>query len=69
MFKTIARKTEEVRAVAGAAIATVKVLRHERKEIANTIAESYPMLPKKEQKAYTNELFAYKVNHGLLVKN
>ena len=53
MFNTITQKTREAKAIVGAAVATA-------------IAEHYPMLPKKEQKAYVNELFAYRVNHGLI---
>ena len=66
MFNTITQETREAKAIVGAAVATVKVLHEERKEIATAIAEHYPMLPKKEQKAYVNELFAYRVNHGLI---
>ena len=66
MFKTITQKTREAKAIVGTAVAAVKVLHEERKEIATAIAERYPMMPNKEQKAYVNELFAYRVNHGLI---
>ena len=66
MFKTITRKTNEAKAVVGAAIATVKVLHEERKETRNKVAETYPMFTKKENRAYADELFANKVNSGLI---
>lgn len=67
MFNTIIRKTNEAKAVVGAAIATVKEIREERKEITTMIAESFPTMPKKEQKQYYYELSAYRV--GGNVKN
>lgn len=69
MFKTIIKKSNEAKAVVGAAIATVKVVYSERKEINAMIAEQLPGLDKDEAKAYANQLSAYVKTPKMITAN
>ena len=59
MFNTITRKTNEAKAGVGAAVATFKEIRKERKEITTMINDSFPTMSEKEKTQYYHELSAY----------
>lgn len=69
MFKTIIKKSNEAKAVVGAAIATVKIVYSERKAINAMIAEELPGLDKDEAKVYANELSSFVKTPKMITAN